>query len=58
MTQIEQPTRAARDEDTKPGKPYARPVLTQFGDIRTRTLAPTKAPSAESGQVEPRRAGF
>lgn len=32
-------------------KPYRRPVLTKYGDIRTKTLCPTTTSAMESGDT-------
>lgn len=34
-------------------KPYRKPVLTHYGDIRTKTLAPSPVSTLESGSVPP-----
>lgn len=45
------PPQEARSERTERKWPYRKPVLTCFGDIRTKTLSPTVVLEIESGKL-------
>lgn len=54
MTQeLKTPLPAEPGARMKNKRPYRKPVLTRFGDIRTRTLAPTVTLESESGGPGP-----
>lgn len=44
-------SRVLYTETPEQKKQYKRPVLTRYGDIRTRTLSNTPAPDIETGGI-------